>query len=171
MSTSNAAADAAKTALIDITVTDPTSVAALAAASKTRGHAAEVSAKQKHKHYAKHVDSERYVLVPAALEVFGAACSEMHSFVDAVVRWRAESGSSTQQKSSIAAWWRKRISFALQAGTSIAVDAAWRRSRPNTGYMLHTSVALVHTPTAPPPAATATAPALTCNSYIHSLIA
>jgi hypothetical protein len=139
-------ATGAKSALLDITVTDPTGTTALAAACKTRCHAAEAAALKKHKHYDRHIDASRYVLVPASLEVYGAACAELHTFIDAVATWKANGGSSTWAKASIVDWWRRRISFALQAGTSIVVDAALRRSRPSAGYALFTTVALLRTP-------------------------
>lgn len=170
VSTGNAAADASKAALIDVTVTDPTGSSALAAACKTRCHAAEAGAKKKHKHYDKHVDTARYVLVPAAFEVFGAACTELHSFIDAVASWKTEHGSGTWRKSSILDWWRRRLSFALQAGTSIVVDEAMRRSRPNTGYRFYTTVALLHVP--PPTAVQTTSAAATLvDVHVHSIAA
>ena len=129
-----------KIVLLDVTVVDPTAKATLAAACKTRGHVAELSAKKKHQHYDRYIDADRYVLVPAAVEVFGAACTELHSFIDSVASWSVASGTGTQRRGSVIERWRRRISFALQAGTSIVVDAAMRRSRPSTGYNLYTTV-------------------------------
>jgi hypothetical protein len=172
--TDRAADDSHKTALLDITVTDPTISTALAGACKTRCHAAETAALKKHRHYERHIDNTRYTLVPAAMEVFGGACTEWHSFIDAVACWRVGGSSGTWAKSSIIDWWRRRVSFALQAGTSTIVDIALRRSRPSTGYALHTTVALLRVPTmAATPTATAAAAAATAatDAAVHRTLA
>lgn len=86
------------------------------------------------------------------MEVYGAACKELHDFIGAVAAYKAERSAGTWRKSSVIDWWRKRVSVALQAATSAAVDTSLRKAKPAHGYDLYTSVHLLVTP-APPPLA------------------
>ena len=87
------------------------------------------------------------MLVPLAFEVFGAAGKEVHDFISALATHKVGHGNGTWTRSRAIEWWRKRISFAVQASTSIAVDACLRRARPSTGYSLYTQVSLLRTHT------------------------
>ena len=139
--------------LLDVKLTDPTCLTSVTGASKQHAHAADAIAKRNHKHYDKYIDADKYVLVPLAFEVFGGACKEVHNFISTVAQYKVGHGDSTWTRSRVIDWWRKRISFAVQSSTSIAVDACLRRARPNTGYNLYTHMSLLrplhNTPSTP----------------------
>ena len=132
--------------MLDIKVTDPTCSSLLARACRQRAYAAEQCAVKNHKHYDRHYDHSRYTLITLAVEVFGATCAELHSFIDALASYRTARSGGTWRKSSIVDWWRRRLSVAVQSATSTAVDLNLRRSRPHTTYSSYSDVWLLHVP-------------------------
>jgi hypothetical protein len=134
--------------LLDVKVTDPTGTTVLPRAAKQRAYAAEQCARRNHQHYDAHYDHSRYVLIPLAVEVFGGACAELHTFIDALASFKAAQCGGTWRKSSIVDWWRRRLSVAVQSATSAAVDWSLRRSRPSGTYIAYTTVSLLRVPAA-----------------------
>ena len=136
-------AQANKTIIVDFSIVDPTGVTWLSHACNEQGYAAELRAREKHAHYTPHFPTNRYVLVPLAVEAFGAACKDTHHFIDAVAAFRSERSAGTWRKGSVVDWWRRRLSVAVQSAIAVAIDNSLSRSRTSGGVCLHASVHLL----------------------------
>ena len=139
-----AATSAAKSIMLDISITDPTADRLLPRAHLEQGYAAELRARDKHVTYNAEVyPAERYTLVPMAIETFGTTCKEMQKFLDSLASYKCQQTAGTWRKSAVLDWWRRRLSVAVQSAISFAVDASLSRSRPRGDTGAYTRVHLL----------------------------